>query len=360
MPNARIILPLLLLFIISCGNKQEETNPEIGRITGSVYATGVIKSVNEYEVFSSANGIVAEVLVREGDIVSKGDPILRLTNTTARLNTDIALLNAEYSSLAANRDKLRELSIAIDQAKVKMENDELLLKRQRNLWSQQIGSRNELDQRELAYKSSVNAYESAKLRYADLQKQINLQAKQTQKSAEISLSQSGDFTVRSEVQGKIYEIHRKKGEMVSTQMPVALVGDAANFLLELQVDEYDIARIKPGQAIMVTMDSYRDSVFEAVVSRILPIMNERSRSFTVEAEFRHPPPALYPNLSSEANIIIEVKEKALTIPRSYLVGNDSVILKNKEKRKVVTGLMDYQKVEILEGLHAEEIILKPE
>jgi hypothetical protein len=37
------------------------------------------------------------------------------------------------------------------------------LERQRNLWAQQIGTRNELDQRELNYKNSVTAYDAAKL-----------------------------------------------------------------------------------------------------------------------------------------------------------------------------------------------------
>jgi hypothetical protein len=42
--------------------------------------------------------------------------------------------------------------------------------------------------------------------------------------------------------------------------------------------------------------------------------------------------------------VIQTKEKALTIPRSYLV-DDSFVLTRKDKRqKVTTGLKDYQKV----------------
>ena len=107
------------------------------------------------------------------------------------------------------------------------------------------------------------------------------------------------------------------------------------------------------------MDSYKGQVFEAIVTKIEPLMNEQSRSFTVNAQFISKPAVLYPNLSAEANIVINTKERALTIPRNYLIG-DSVVLVNKdERRRVNVGLRDYQKVEILSGLSASEVIYKP-
>ena len=111
--------------------------------------------------------------------------------------------------------------------------------------------------------------------------------------------------------------------------------------------------------VVVSMDSYKGKVFEAKVSKIHAIMNDRSKSFLVEAEFTTTPPVLYPNLTVEANIIIHVKDNVLTIPRNYLV-NDSLVYIKKDKVKVVkTGLKDYQKVEIIKGLSANDIIYKP-
>jgi hypothetical protein len=131
-------------------------------------------------------------------------------------------------------------------------------------------------------------------------------------------------------------------------------------MLELQIDEYDIAKVRLGQHIFVTFDSYKGEVFTAEVKTIYPIMNDRSKSFTVEAEFLKAPPVLYPNLTAEANIVIQTKEKALTIPRAYLVDETYVLKENNEKKKVKTGLKDYEKVEILGGLSASEEIVKPE
>jgi multidrug efflux pump subunit AcrA (membrane-fusion protein) len=157
----------------------------------------------------------------------------------------------------------------------------------------------------------------------------------------------------------VYSLIKEPGEMVSPQTPLAVIGDATLFLLEMQIDEYDIAKIKLGQTVLLTMDSYKGQMFEAKVSKIIPLMNERSKSFTVEAEFVKQPPVLYPNLTAEANIIIRSKENALIIPRSYLL-NDSFVRVGKNKiKKVVTGLKDYQKVEIVNGLTFHDVIFKP-
>jgi HlyD family secretion protein len=349
-----------MLLLYGCKSKDITVHPASEKITESVYATGIVKTKNQYQVFSAVNGLVADVLVAEGDNVKKGDAVIRLTNTGAQLNTDNAALAADYASATANAEKLNELKIAIDLAQSRMQNDASLLQRQQNLWAESIGSRNELDQREIAYKTSANAYTAAKLRYAQLQKQISFQQKQSQNNLQISKSTAADYTIKSETGGKVYSILKVKGEMVNTQSPVALIGDADAFTLELQVDEYDISRIIPGQKIILSMDSYKGEVFEAVVEKINPLMSERSRSFTIEAGFIKKPPVLYPNLTCEANILIQQKEKALTIPRNYLLEGDFVLLKNKEKRKVTTGLKDYQKVEILSGLTINDIILKPD
>ena len=81
------------------------------------------------------------------------------------------------------------------------------------------------------------------------------------------------------------------------------------------------------------MDSYKGQVFEAVIEKIDPLMNERSRSFTVEARFTTRPPSLYPNLTAEANIIIRTKENAITIPRAYLLNDSTVVLADKRSAR---------------------------
>lgn len=354
-----LFLPGLLVILVSCGSKQEKTKPIYEKITESVYASGIVKSSNQYEVFSRVNGIVDKRLAKEGDLVDKGGAIVQLSGVTAQLQAENARIAAEHATQTANSQRLAELRLSIDLAKIKLEQDAIQLNRQRNLWAQQIGSRNELDQRELAWKTSRNNYDAACLRYAELKREISFGEKQAFKNLEISKSQVNDYTIKSEYSGKVYEILVEEGEMVTIQQPIAVVGDASSFLLELQVDEYDIARVRPGQKIIITMDSYRGQLFQAVVTKVKPFMHERSKTFTVEAQFLQPPSILYPNLTCEANIVVAQKENALTIPRACLLEGNYVLLANKEKRKVITGLMDYQKVEIIKGITASDLILKP-
>jgi HlyD family secretion protein len=348
-----------IFLITSCKNKKEKTQPTVENISESVYASGIVKSKNQYQVFASVNGIVKKILVTEGDIVKKGDPLVIIINETTKLNADNARLTADYSALSANMDKLNELKVNLDLAKSKVANDSLLMVRQQNLWSQQIGTRIDLEQKELAYKNSNTAYEAAIYRYNDLKKQLQFAASQAQKNVEISKSIEDDYIIKSGMDGKVYSVLKESGEIVTTQNPVAVIGSANEFITELQVDEYDITKIKPGLKVLLSFDSYKEQVFEATISKINPLMNERSRSFTVEATFVTRPPVLYPSLTTEANIIIETKEKALTIPRNYLLTDSIVLMENGEKRKVSTGLKDYQKVEILSGLSAADYILKP-
>ena len=170
---------------------------------------------------------------------------------------------------------------------------------------------------------------------------------------------AGDYNITAKQSGKVYKIMKEAGEMVNAQTPIAIIGDANNYLLELEVDEFDIGKIKPGQKVFVTMDSYKGRVFEATVMRIDPIMNQSSRSFTVEATFNTKPENLYPFLTAEANILIHTKENALTIPRNYLLDDEHVLLENGEKKKVTIGLKDYQKVEVLSGLTKDDVLQKP-
>jgi HlyD family secretion protein len=348
---------LTFLSLNSCAKKQTSIFPSEEKITSSVYASGTIKSLSQYEVYSKVSGIIEQILVKEGEAVKMGQPIYKLSNKAQELNFENAKLLANFSSENANQEKLNQAQTEMEVAKLKLENDLSLLDRQKKLWSGEIGSKNELEQRELAYKNSMALYNASKLKWNDLKKQIDFQSKQTEKSAAISSTSMNDYIVKSEIAGRIYSLTKEKGEMINTQTPIAIIGDANKFYIELQVDEYDISKLTKGQKIIISMDSYKGQTFEAELEKIYPLMNEKSKSFKVDAVFINQPQNLFPNLSAQANIILEVKEKVLTIPRSFLIDNEYVYLANKEKRKVKIGLMDYEKVEIVSGLTIKDALV---
>ena len=356
----RYALSVFSLFMLaSCGQKQEYTQPVIEKITESVYASGYLKSNEQYQVFAKVNGLLQKIWVKKGDVVKKGQLIFTLSNEVSKLNAANAQLNAVNADYYANLDKLRELDLAIEVSMKKLGNDQLLLERQRTLWAEQIGTKFELEQRELSYANSKATFESAKLRYNELKKQLRFSSKQSKHNLSISRSMLDDYNVRSEVNGMVYSIEKEQGEMVSPQAPLAILGSAQHFTIILQVDENDIVKVAPGKKVFITMDSYKGEVFEANVDNVNPLMNERSRTFEVEATFVKVPEIVYPNLTLEANIIMQSKDNAMTIPRKYLV-DDTYVMMSESKRKLVkVGLKDYQKVEILQGLNKNDKIMLP-
>jgi len=329
------------------------------RITESVYASGMIKSKDQYQVYATVAGIVQQIKVKEGDLVKKGDVLFVIHNETSVLNAQNAQIAADFAQWNTQGDRLATLKNAIDLAYSKLANDSLLVERQRGLWAQQIGSKVELEQRELALLASKNNYSAAVLAYRDVQKQLKFAAAQSQKQLAISKNTAQDYVVRSQTDGRVYSVDKEVGEIVNPQTSVAVIGKAEDFETELQIDENDIVQVKLGQKVFLTLDSYKGQVFEAVVTKIDPLMHERTRTFTVLANFVKKPPVLYPNLTTEANILLFTKENALTIPRSFLLNDSTVMLANKTTQTVKIGLKDYQKVEILSGLTAQATILKP-
>ncbi len=356
----KLIFSIFAILIFSCKGKRESTKPVTENITESVYASGLIKAKNQYQVFSTVSGIINKRLVAENDLVRVGTPLFEISDMSVTLNRANASLAASYADLSANKEKLAEAKNNISIAQRKFDNDSLLYQRQKNLWSEHIGTKIELEQRELAYKNSKTVLNSANMGYSDLRKELDFRAKQARTNLAISEYHESDFVIKSALEGRVYSLTKERGETVNPQAPLAIIGDASLFFVELQIDENDIVRIKLGQTVLLTMDSYRDRVFEAKLSKLYPLLNDLTRTFTAEAEFIKQPEMLFPNLTAEANIVIRSKANVLTIPRNYLIDDTLVIIKNNKMKRVVTGLKDYQKVEIIQGITANDIIYNPE
>lgn len=356
-----ILSSVFILVLLSCGKKTESVKPTVGQITESVYASGNIKADEQYSVYPSVTGIIRYVGVEPGDSVHVGDTLFIVDNVSSRLNSESALTTLELTQENAQKgsDKLQEMELAVNQAYEKYLLDSTLFVRQKNLWNQAIGSKMEFEQRELNFKNSRSLYESARARFGQVKTQLQSELRKASISYKLASKNENDFVLKSDLTGRVFDVLKDKNDMVTQQSALAVIGKSNAFIIELQVDEYDIGKILRGQRVIITMDSHQDELFEAIVDRINPIMNEKTRTFTVEAKFLNAPGNLYPNLTVEANIILRIKENALTIPRKFLEDSKYVYLEKEERREVKIGLSDYQKVEITEGLDSAVLIYLP-
>ncbi len=359
----RSLLILLSTILISCSpKKSNELQVKKNDITESVYASGIVKSIGQYTVFSTVNGILQSTKVTVGQQISSNQVLFELDSDKAKLNEANSKLVYDLSQNSSRyiQDKIAEMELRVQSAKDKLALDESIYNRNKRIKEFQVISEIDFERVELAYKSSKVAYESAKKQLSQLKAQLNNEQIRNANTLQISKEALGDFEIRSAFSGKLFDILVKDGSLITTQTPLAIVGEMDSFLLELDVDENDMVRVAIGQKVMVTLDSYRNQVFEAVVDKIYPIMDERSRTFKIEAHFVKIPPKLYPNLTAEANIIIQTKRNTITIPKSYLLPGDSVLIDTDKKQKVTVGLSDYQKVEVLQGLQSGTTIYQPE
>ena len=354
------IISALLLFI-SCSKEKESILVSASDITEVVYASGKVKAVDQYNVYSTVNGVLQNILINVGDDIQKGQTLLEIDNVTSQLNTENARIALDLSAENNRKgsDKIQEIELNVNLALEKLQLDSSLFFRQKKLWEQNIGTQLELEQKKLAYNNSTINYQTSQKRLSQLKTQLQNELKRANVTYDINKKLFSDYSIKSSVNGKVYDILKERGELVSSQTPLALIGKADTFLLELSVDENDIIKISLGQKVLVTMDSYKGQVLDAVVDKIYPIMNERSRTFMVEAHFINPPKKLFPNLSAEANIIIQVKKNIITVPNNYVIDGKYVLVQDNKKREIKTGLKDYQKVEVLKGLKVNEVIYKP-
>lgn len=356
------ILVVLLLFVsllFSCSNKSDIIRPEVKNITESVYASGAIKSENQYEVHGKVNGPIEKVFVGEGSLVKKGDPIFQLDNKNLKIATENARLASVAADFSVNENKLLDAKKAIDLAKKKLTNDSLLYLRQRKLWGKSIGTKVTLEKRQLDYENAQLNLATAHTNYEEIKRQLELQSEQSKNNLEIAKLLENDYIIKSEVDGVVYKVNREEGDLINGSEAAAVIG-GDDFLIELNIDELDRVKVKIGQRVFIRMDSYQSQVFEAEIVAIDPMMDTRTRSFQADAKFTKRPAQLFPNLTVEASILIQTKEEVLTIPRNYLRNDSSVILEGGELQSVETGLMDYDLVEIKDGIDSNTRIELPE
>lgn len=349
------------LLFAGCGSEQEKVQPEIQKITESVYSSVTIQPDSLYQVYAAVSGILDRNLVEEGDSVHRGSPLLQIINSTPKLNADNAALNLQLAieDYSGSNAVLKSLQDEIKAAELQYKNDSINYFRQKTLWGQKIGSEVEFENRKLAYELSGNQLQLLKNRYQRSRNELATRVAQAKNNLKTATINTGDFTVTSKINGTVYALYKNPGEIVSSLEPLAAVGSSDTFLVEMLVDEVDIVKLKVGQRALVTLDAYGNQVFEATLIKIYPRKDERSQTFKVEAIFKDPPEVLYPGLAGEGNIVVAEKDSVLTIPKAYLIDGHQVRTENG-LLEVNPGLQNLERIEIRSGLDATTYIFKPE
>jgi HlyD family secretion protein len=337
--------------------------PERKDIIETVYASGKIVSANEFKLAALSNGTIIKRLVKDGDTVQKGQLLFVISNEAAKDKFDAALKN--YQNVAANLSSqsplLNDLKLSLQNAAVKCSNDSLTYHRYKNLWVQDIGTKSNLDYVYANYQLSQNQEKIAEQKYYSALNDLQVSQSNARSQLTTAREDLNEFFIRSDRDGVVYQTFKEAGETVYANEVVAVLGEHGNQVIRLAVDQQDISKIRTGQQVLLQSDVSGNTIYEAVVSYIYPVMNEQDQTFRVDALFSNQAALAFIHSSIEANIIVQKKNKALVLPRNVLLGNDSVwiqVKKNRIKKMgIQTGISTLDHVEIISGLDEKTPVL---
>ncbi len=358
------IIKLLLIgfLVIACSKSYSTVTPVWRPITEAVYASGTIRPKGEYKVFALTEGYLSAKKVEVNDSVIVGQPLFTLESTeqTARAKATEQVYRIAKQNYNDNSPVLSELRAVLSTALAKRYNDSLNLARDKRLIDKQALTQVEYERAQLVYKTSNNEYIAARERYLKAKDQLKIDLENAESAYRVNQSQEGYFVVRSATAGLLYEIYREVGEVVRRNEPLALIGNGKNLYLQLAIDELDIGRIRLGQTVLVTADSYNGQIFKARVQKIYPLLSKQEQTFRIDAEFDKQPPASFAGLNVEANIVVHDKEKAMLVPRTAMAAPDSVWVLHDGKpvaTHVLIGAQNDEVVEILRGIDSTTMVV---
>lgn len=356
-----LVLILLVILFSACRPDDNTRRPRQKTMIEAVYASGFVVAKDEYQIIAQVDGYVSQQLVEDGDSLQKGDPIFIISSEQQDARSRIAQQSFELARKNNQEDSpvLKEARAALSALTTRKTYDSLNFVRYTNLLRQGATSRAEYDRGKLTYENTQREYEQAFSRYQKLRDQLATELINARNNLLIAGDERGRYVIRSEVEGRLFMTAKKKGELIRRGEVVAVAG-RGGYELELNVDEIDVHKLRPGQKVIVRIDAYPGKTFSAKVSRIYPYVDRRLQSVRVDAMLNEQLPASFSGLSLEANIIIQQKDKTIVIPKELLMEGDSVYIRTEEgaeKIHVKTGIQTLDEVEILEGIDSTTILL---
>ena len=331
-------------------------------IVETVYASGKIAPASEHWLSAQSNGTILKKLVDDGDTVVKGQSLYIISGEVEHEDYNAALANYNMTSLnlSDHSPVLKDLELVMQTAEVKYREDSTNYCRWKELWENNIGTRSNLDNALSKYRISLNEMEAAEQRYHSMRNELKTSKQNAGSRLASARKALNDVYVRSDQDGIVYKALREAGESVTPNEKLVLLGDAAGRVIELNVDQQDIDRIRTGQHVLLQVDAKDSKIHEAIVSFISPVMNETDQTFRVEAQFKELPAQSFIYRSLEANIVVDTRKQALALPRTALASKDSVWVKKDGKQikvpvKVGISTLDY--IEILSGIDENTAVL---
>jgi len=173
------------------------------------------------------------------------------------------------------------------------------------------------------------------------------------------------ITLFAPISGKIIEINAVLGAMVDQATEILTIMDPTLLCIDAEIYENDIAKIRIGQEVEVSVPAYPGETFLGKTSYISDVLNEETRTITVRTEVMNKDFKLKPGMFAEIKISLNHQSKALVLPEEAILddkGDNIVFIKRNGKYFpiiVEIGAKEKGYIEIIRGLQeGDEVVIK--
>ncbi|GAA6743900.1 efflux RND transporter periplasmic adaptor subunit [Thermus antranikianii] len=398
-----LVLVLLLgvggyLLLRPKGTPRAQEVPEVytvarGEVRVVVAGSGQLQPWRTLEVRPEVQGILLSVVeegkaVKVGEVLAELDPDpFRRAWESARADlqrAEASLANARAqgeSSLASLQAGVKNAEVAYANAQASLETARRNLEATRLLYQAGGTSRQALWDAETAYANAQRALENARasleaqrealrLRQAQLQEDLRAQeAALSQARLALAEAQANleKTRVRAPFAGVVLSVSANPGAQVGPGTPLLTLGNLSAYALVLEVDETEIAKVRVGQRVDVTLEGLPGETFQGRVEAISPQGQVVNNIPVFKVTVRLPyDPRLRPGMSADGEIVVEEARSVLVIPkravervrgRAYV----NVLLPDgsTDTVRVVLGPEDARMVAVLEGLKEGDQVVLP-
>lgn len=356
-----VVLGLLAAFTRPRGAPVQVAPVERGDLLVPVQSDATLEPPPGGELRSAETATVAEILVREGDRVIAGAPLLRLESPELSRNA----LDARSEALRLEAERASAMAELADREREEKHRREIVEADARLLASGAI-TRAAAEADERALRQEEGALRAARARLAGLEGAGSRPELAARAAAELE-RRAGALTVRSPAAGVVYGLPRRAGEAVAAGQVVANVIDPERRRLRIRVDQPDLPQIAAGQRLVVSFDGLPRERWEGNVASVAPGLREAGGREVGEVigEIADPGAKLPANAAVEVQIVTGEKANALVVPRASLLRDGEkrfvYVLKDgrARRRDVEVGLLGLNEAEVIAGLEEGETVILP-
>lgn len=338
---------------------------EKGSLPRTVTVSGTLAADEEVITSFKVAGRVRELAVDLGSVVHRGQVLARLDPTDFQLRVEQAEaalrqtrarlgLSPEGADERVDTEKtapVREARAVLDEARLNRDRAAALLEKN-------YISKMDLD-------SAISRLLVAEGRYqASLEEVRDRQALLAQRKSELALArqQLADTTLQAPMDGAVRDRKTSVGEYLAAGSPVAVIVRTHPLRLKVAVPEREAATIRTGQPVSVRVDGDTTGHKGSIV-RVSPVVEKQNRTLTVEAEVDNMQGRIRAGSFATAEILVAAEQTVLLVPVPAIItfaGIEKVITEKQGlavERRVRTGRRIANRVEVLEGLSAGDLIV---